>query len=74
MIEFHLGGARDIFLIGATGDDLQRIVGQRPLQRLRFIPWRAHPDVSLFFARQDTGIAFGWIGSTTAFGAVVRKP
>src|SRR6202000_3115571 len=21
-----------------------------------------------------TGIAFGWIGSTTAFGAVVRKP
>jgi len=21
-----------------------------------------------------TGIAFGWMGSTTAFGAVVRKP
>jgi hypothetical protein len=21
-----------------------------------------------------TGIAFGWIGSTTAFGVVVRKP
>jgi hypothetical protein len=23
---------------------------------------------------RSTGIAFGWIGSTTAFGVVVRKP
>jgi hypothetical protein len=28
----------------------------------------------LFAAVRITGMALGWIGSTTAFGAVVRKP
>jgi hypothetical protein len=42
-----------VFLALATRHDLQRIVRQRPLQRLRLIPWRAHPDVSFFVGRQD---------------------
>jgi hypothetical protein len=41
-------------------------------------PW-PHPTVrastlALFIGRQDHGMALGWIGSTTAFGDVVRKP
>jgi hypothetical protein len=35
---------------------------------------RAHPHVAFFPGRQITGIALAWIGSTTAFSAVVRKP
>jgi hypothetical protein len=39
----------------------------RPLQRLRFIPG-ARNQVSLSSSVvKITGIAFGWIGSTTAF-------
>src|SRR5271169_5590481 len=34
---------RLVFLIGATRHDLQRVVGQWPLQRLCLIPRRAHP-------------------------------
>jgi hypothetical protein len=52
----------------------QRVVRQGPLQRLRLIPWRVHPDVRSSSVVEITGIAFGWIGSTTAFGEVVRKP
>jgi hypothetical protein len=33
---------------------------------------RAHPDIALVV--RITGIALGWIGATTAFGAVVKKP
>jgi NAD(P)-dependent dehydrogenase (short-subunit alcohol dehydrogenase family) len=33
--------------------DLDRIVRQRSLQRLRLIPRRAHPDVSLLISQQD---------------------
>jgi hypothetical protein len=41
-------------------------------------PWprptaRIHTSHSSCVVRM-TGMAFGWIGSTTAFGAVVRKP
>jgi hypothetical protein len=63
-----------VFLVGATGDDPDCIVGQGPLQHLGFVPWRAHPNVTLLVCGQETGMAFGWIGSTTAFGDVVRKP
>jgi hypothetical protein len=46
-----------------------------PLQGGRLIPRRAQPDVPFLFGRQDHWpIAFGWMGSTTAFGDVVRKP
>jgi anaerobic selenocysteine-containing dehydrogenase len=40
-------------LFEATGDDLERVIRQRPLQRLRFIPGRPHPDVTLLVRRQD---------------------
>jgi hypothetical protein len=42
-----------IFLIRTAHDDLERIVRQRPLQRLRLIPWRAHPNIALFIGGQD---------------------
>lgn len=35
--------------------DLQRLIRQRPLQRLRLVPGRTHPRVSLFICRQDHG-------------------
>lgn len=34
----------------------------------------AHPHIAPLFVVRITGIAFGWIGATTAFGVVVRKP
>jgi len=40
-------------LIDATRNDFQRVIGQNQLQRFRFVPWRAHPDVALFLGRQD---------------------
>jgi len=44
---------RLVFLVRTTRDDLQSIVCQRPLQRFRLIPWRAHPDVALLIRCQD---------------------
>jgi hypothetical protein len=45
------GGVRGrgsfIFLIGAARHDLQSIIRQRPLQRLGFIPGRAHPTAKM---------------------------
>jgi hypothetical protein len=35
---------RPIFLVGTTGDDLERVIRQRSLQRHRLIPWRSHPS------------------------------
>ena len=46
-------GGRLVFLVGTTRNDLQGIIWHRPLQRLCFIPRRAHPDVSLLISRQD---------------------
>ena len=42
-----------IFLVLAAHHDLERIIGQWPLQRLRLIPRRAHPDIALFVGDQD---------------------
>ena len=42
-----------VFLVRAAHHDLQRIILQWPLQRLRFIPRRAHPDIALLVRRQD---------------------
>ena len=47
--------SRLIFLVGTTGDNLERVIRQRSLQRLRLIPRRAHPDVAL----QDHQYGFG---------------
>jgi hypothetical protein len=42
-----------VFLVGAAGDDPDRIVGQRSLQVLGLIPRRPHPDVALLVVLQD---------------------
>jgi hypothetical protein len=44
---------RLILLVDATGDNLQRVIRQRPLQGLRLVPWRANPHVALFGGRED---------------------
>ena len=62
--EMGLLRRRPIFLVGPAHHDLERIIRQRPLQRLRLIPWCVHPDIALFAG--ITGMALGWIGFTTA--------
>ena len=42
-----------VFLVRAAHHDLERVIRQRTLQRLGFIPRRAHPDVPLLIGRQD---------------------
>jgi len=42
-----------VLLVGTTQHDLQQIVRQRPLQHLRLIPRRAHPDIALLIGSQD---------------------
>jgi hypothetical protein len=63
-----------IFLVRAARDDLQRIVRQRPLQRLCLVHGARIQMSCSSSVVKITGIAFGWIGSITAFGVVVRKP
>ena len=63
-----------IFLVGPARNDLEGIIGQRSLQCFGPIPRRTHPHVAFLGRVRITGIAFGWIGSTIAFGAAVRKP
>src|ERR1700732_1950065 len=46
-----------IFLIPPR-DNLERIVGKRPLQLERFLGWRIHPDVDLLPRRQNDGHRF----------------
>jgi uncharacterized Zn-binding protein involved in type VI secretion len=63
-----------VFLIRATSHDLKCVIRQRPLQ----CPASSH-GARIHTSRSSsvvriTGIALGWIGSTTALGAVVRKP
>jgi len=48
-----------------VGYKLERVIGERTLQRPGFI-LRRHPYNALFMGRQDDGHGFGWIGSTTA--------
>jgi hypothetical protein len=58
-------------LVGPTHHDPERIIRQWPLQRLRFIPRRAHPDTSRSSSVvRISGMAFGWIGATIAFVSV----
>jgi hypothetical protein len=44
-----------VLLVGAAHHNSQRVVWQRPLQRLCLVPWCAHPDVALFVCPQDHG-------------------
>jgi hypothetical protein len=50
---FELLRHRSIFLVPAAHHDLEPIIRQRPLQRLRLIPWRARPDISFLVSGQD---------------------
>jgi hypothetical protein len=47
---------------------------QGPLQRLRLTHGARIQTSRSSTVVKITRIAFGWIGSTTAFGVVVRKP
>ena len=42
-----------VFLIPAAHHQRDRVIRQRPLQRLGLIPWRAHPYVSFLVCQQD---------------------
>jgi hypothetical protein len=42
-----------IFLVGPTGDNLQRIIRQRPLHGFRIVPRCSHPNIALLVGRQD---------------------
>jgi hypothetical protein len=61
-----------IFVCLAARHDFQGIIGQGSLQCRRRILRRARPDAALSSVL-TTGIALGFIGATTAFGALVRK-
>jgi hypothetical protein len=65
---------RATFFVSTARYNLQRVVRQRPLQRIGLIPRRTHPNIASSSVVRITGMAFGWIGSTTAFGEIVRKP
>ena len=42
-----------VFLIPAAHHQRDRVIRQRPLQRLGLIPWRAHPHVAFLIGGQD---------------------
>jgi hypothetical protein len=41
--------------MSSAHDDLERFVGQGPLERLGVVPGGAHPDLALLLRRQDDG-------------------
>jgi hypothetical protein len=63
-----------VFHIPAAHHQRDRVIRQRPLQRLGLIPWRVHPQSRSSSVVRITGMALRWIGSTIAFDDVVRKP
>ena len=79
----NLGGAasatliscrRPVFLVRPSHHDLERIIRQWPLQRLRLVPRRAHPDIALLIGHQDHRHRLRMDRLDDAFGDVVRKP
>jgi len=71
-------GAADLAggLSGHSRDNGKRSTASAPppIGQARRLRWgRAHTSRSSSVVK-ITGIALGWIGSTTAFGEVVRKP
>jgi hypothetical protein len=67
-------GNRPIFLLLAPHHDLKRVIRQRPLQRLRLVHGARVQTSRSSSVVRITGMAFGWIGATTAFGDVVKNP
>jgi hypothetical protein len=51
-----------IFLVRSACNDLERVIRQWPLQRLRLTPWRSHPNVPLFIGGQDHRHGLGMDG------------
>ena len=49
-----------VFLVLAAGDDPDRIVRQRPLERLRLVPRSAHPDIAFLVGGQDHRLGVNW--------------
>jgi len=60
--------------IDTARNDLGAPHRQRSLNALAHPRAHASQNVGFSSVVRITGMAFGWIGSTTAFGAVVRKP
>src|SRR5712672_1494081 len=48
----HAGRCAILF-VGPAHDDPERIIRQRPLQRLSLNPWRAHPNIALLIRDDD---------------------
>jgi hypothetical protein len=71
----ELGSRRAVLFVGPAHYNPEGIIWQRALQCFGFIPHdaRIHTSRSSSVVR-ITGMAFGWIASTAAFGDVVRKP
>lgn len=63
-----------VFLLRAAHHNFQGGIGQRLLQGFRFVPCARIQTSRSSSVVTITGIALEWIGSTMAFGAVVRKP
>jgi hypothetical protein len=63
-----------ILFVGPAHDDPERIIRQRALQCLGLVPGARIQTSRSSSVVRITGMAFGWIGSTTGFGDVVRKP
>lgn len=67
--------SRYCVLLSVPRDDAKAIIRKRSLKLLCLVQQRPQPHVPRFGRRQDRWhIAFGWIGSTGAFGAAVRNP
>jgi len=67
-------GRRPIFLLRPTHHDPERLIRQRPLERVPSSQGAGIQTSRSSSAVEITGIVFGWIGFTTAFASVVRKP
>lgn len=46
-------GYDPILFVGPAHDDPERVIHQRPLQRLRLVPRRTQPNIALLIGRQD---------------------
>jgi len=68
----HLG-RHLIFLICTAHDDAERVIRQWPLKALASSHGARIQTSRSSSVVRITGMSFGWIGATTAYGDVVRK-
>jgi hypothetical protein len=67
-------GRRHVFLVCPAGSDQHPVVRQRPLKPFVSSHGGCIQTSCSKSVVRINGIAFGWIGPTTAFGDVVGKP